>query len=238
MNKKILLIGNTNGLPGVKIDIANYTRFFKSLYGGNWLDTEIEPKLNPSKLELELVLSQYRSQSLDFAIVVFSGHGGQERETVLEINDKGDTVSESSLKNLANRQITIFDCCRAFPQVTVENKLNERMLKAFSAQVNTRAKYEKRIMEAIPQQISLYACAIGECANDTSSGGAYSKHLISRAYDLNTEFKLVGNTHEEAAVLTRREFPSQNPDAILPRCFSSQQLIFSINPDYSTRLFS
>ena len=28
MNKRILIIGNSNGLPGVKVDVENYTRFF------------------------------------------------------------------------------------------------------------------------------------------------------------------------------------------------------------------
>jgi len=230
MKKRILLIGNTHGLPGVPVDLANYRKFFKSQYGGGWMDFEIETETNPSVTKLALTVSKIVALKLDYAIVVFSGHGGQERETILEINGNGDTVPESLLKGIAERQLNIFDCCRAFSEPVIEIKLNERFTKSFAATTNTREQYELRIMQAIPQQVSLYACSIGEVSYDSPNGGVYSKHLLSVSAQVDSSYKLVGNAHEEATVLTKREKPTQNPDGILPRCLSSQQLIIGIKP--------
>lgn len=48
-------------------------------------------------------------------------------------------------------------------------------------------------------------------------------------------YKLVGIAHEEAKERTVRDANlrkhTQNPDSILPRCLSSQQLIIAINPN-------
>ncbi len=48
-------------------------------------------------------------------------------------------------------------------------------------------------------------------------------------------YKLIGVAHEEARVCTAREaslkMHTQNPDSILPRCLSTQQLIIAINPN-------
>ena len=95
---------------------------------------------------------------------------------------------------------------------------------------DTRERFEKRIMEANHQQINLYACAIGECAHDTSQGGAYSKNFLSCSSNIPGEFKLVGTAHNEASILTIKEFPDQHPEGDLLRLLSSQQLIIGIRP--------
>jgi len=225
MQKRILIIGNNDGLPGVKVDIENYKIFFKSQYGGNWHDNEIIEKLNISKLELITLLKSLKNLSLNYLIVIFSGHGGQERETILELNSHGEYISESELKNLAYRQLNIFDCCRCYSQPILESKTTELRLKNL---FSTREKYEKRIMEAVHQQASLYACSIGESANDTAKGGAYSKNLIAAAISETNEYTLVGHAHQVASILTSIEFKNQHPEAILPKCLSSQQLILGI----------
>lgn len=227
MKKRILLIGNSNGLPGVQVDFKNYISYFKSDIGGNWIDSEIVSKMNPSKSDLITTIQQLKSYSLDFAIVLFSGHGGQERETVLELNRNGETVNESDLRNISSKQITIFDCCRAFSEPIQDSRMYESF-KAFSAS-NNRERYESRIAQAIPQQISLFACSIGEVSNDTKDGGAYSKNLIKAAKSINSSYVLVGDAHQHASTLTTSEFRDQHPDSILPRCLSNQQLIIGIN---------
>ncbi len=229
MEKRILIIGNTDGLPGVKVDVESYKTFFKSSYGGDWYDSEIIEKVNSSKSEIKTTLENLKSKSLSYLIVIFSGHGGQERETVLELNSIGELINESELKNIAYRQLNIFDCCRAYPETLTKSIINEMQTRTFST-TNTRARFEKRIMDANHQQVSLYACAIGECAHDTSKGGAYSKNLLSCSSTIAGDFKLVGTAHEEASVLTTREFSDQHPDADLLRLLSSQQLIIGIKP--------
>ena len=214
MQKKILMIGNDSGLPGVKVDIINYTAFFKSPIGGNWYDSEIEIKRNPAKKDLIKRLSELKNLGLDFMIVYFSGHGGQDRETLLELNSEGEVINDSELHNIGKKQITIYDCCRSYPE---EKRAALQLDEAYAefAEYDTRAKYEKRIMQAIPQ---------------------YSKYLLQSAKNIESEYKLVGAAHAEAAELTIdycKYLPKENkqlPDAILPKCLSSQQLIIGINP--------
>lgn len=229
MEKKILIIGNTDGLPGVKVDIESYKAFFKSSYGGDWYDSEIIEKVNSSKSEIKITLENLKSQALNYLIVIFSGHGGQERETILELNSNGELINESELKNIAYRQLNIFDCCRAYPETMTKGIVNEMQTRTFSY-TNTRARFEKRIMEANQQQVSLYACTVGEYAHDTSQGGAYSKNLLASATTIDSDYKLIGTAHEEASILTTREFPGQHPEANLLRLLSSQQLIIGIKP--------
>ncbi len=230
MRKKVLLIGNSEGLPGVKVDIENYKGFFKSNCGGDWVDFEITTKLNASKKDVISELASMKALSLDYSIIIFSGHGGQKRETLLELNSAGELLSESELKNISQRQLTIYDCCRSYAQPIMDSKSFTAILNKGLSDVSTRERYEKRIMEAIPQQVCLYACSIGEVAHDTSRGGVYSKYFLQSARNLQSSFKLVGTAHEEAATLTTADFKDQHPDAILPRCLTSQQLIISINP--------
>ena len=160
---------------------------------------------------------------------------------MLEINASNECIEESRLQFISQRQINIYDCCRCVSEPLVERKLFEQKSKFFSQKDESlKEKYNQRIMQAIPQQISLYSCAIGEGSNDTAKGGLYTIALLNSAasFSSSTEYKLVGNTHSEAAEATTnstRQYPrdrQQHPEAVLPRCLSAQQLIFSINPHY------
>lgn len=235
MEKRILLFGNDEGLPGVKVDLKNFKNFFKSPIGGNWLEIEINTLLNPTKKELLDKLALYKDLSLDYLIIIYSGHGGQERETLLEINPKGELIGESELQYISKRQLNIFDCCRCYPELIHERVRFEAISKSFP-EFNTRQIFEKRILQAIPQQVTLYSCSIGEISNDTKDGGIYSQSLLKSARKINDDFKLIGTTHVEAfeeTVEITKKLPKekhQHPEAILPKCLSFQQLVISINP--------
>jgi len=234
MKKRILLIGNNEGLEGVNVDFHNYSRFFKSKAGGEWYDHEIIPMMNPSKISLVNQITILKSERLDYLIVIFSGHGGQERETVLELNRRSETIEESALKDLCTRQLNIYDCCRSYPSIGAATEKMTRLFESGGAILaSTRDRYESRIMNSIPQQICLYACSIGETAADTKDGGIYSTSLLeSAAAIMNStdNYYYVANSHVDAKRIVKAKGFKQNPDAILPRCLSSQQLIFSINP--------
>lgn len=231
MKKRLLLIGNTNGLPGVTRDIHNYKSFFLSDYGGAWDDSEIITKMNPPKDELESKLSKLKSMSLDFLIVVFSGHGGHKRKTVLEINEFDEQISEEELDNLADRQINIYDCCRATTAQVISEGFDRSMIKSAQVGLKIRKLYEERIMQAIPQIVNLYSCSIGEISNDTVNGGIYTNCLLKAARLVSKDFSLVSEAHSSALECTRNKQKNQNPDATLPKCLSSQSLVLSINPN-------
>lgn len=205
MKRKALLIGNSNGLQGVKLDIRHFTEFLKHDVGGQWYDSEIEVKMNPSKKDLLAAIQQFKSVKYDFFYVLFSGHGAYEKSTILEINGNDEYVYESDLKNIATRQISIFDCCRQ----RISDSLNEGLVKSFrnslSGMANIRAKYKSRIMQAIEQQVSLYACSVNESALDTEKGGLYIQNLLKAATNISSEYKLVGVAHEEAATAATNE---------------------------------
>lgn len=229
MNKKILLVGNNDGLPGVKIDLENYKNYFKSKTGGEWREDEIIQKLNPKKDDLINLIDTLKASKLEFLIVIFSGHGGMKRDTVLELNANGELFSESRFKDISKKQVTILDCCRAYLQPLTEAVENMRRVKSFNADSSTRLRFESKIREALPQQIKIYSCAQGECSHDTPKGGAYTKNLLEQAYNDEAEFVYYGRVHVIAAEKTSGEYNDQHPEIILPRLLTSQQLILGIN---------
>ena len=108
MKRCLILIGNEgvptdgNFLPGVKPDIDRYLAFFKSDFGGAWEDTEIET-LNygwtVAGLRSTLLLRRM-SGGLDYALIVFAGHGYAERngEVYFELSSNQE-VSLSDIKS-------------------------------------------------------------------------------------------------------------------------------------------
>ena len=238
MKRKALLIGNSNGLAGVKLDLSNYVKFLTSDFGGRWYNSEIVIKMNPTKKDILNTIATIKNENPDFAFVAFSGHGAYHRTTILELNKDGEYIFETDLIGISKRQITILDCCRNVVELSLTERFEKGGVIAFSdSQNNIRLRYERRIMQAIEQQIILYACSINESSLDTEEGGLYTKNLLGSSKPLNNvSYKLVGDTHEEAALKTRTfawnsHRHIQNPAAVLPRCLTPLQLIFSINPN-------
>jgi hypothetical protein len=235
MKRKAVLIGNTSGLQGVKVDITRFSAFLKSNSGGAWYDSEIDILENERKSALLQKIDALKKQSFDYLVVLFSGHGGQLRQTILEINGQGETIEETLLRQVTERQLNIYDCCRAFPS-TMTKKAMESLSASFSESVNrNRQRYDDRIMQAIPQQALLYSCSIGQVSYDTANGGVYLNNLLKAAQTIgyDQEFKLVGLAHQEAIAPTtenslKEKQGRQVPEAVLPKCLSSQQLIISM----------
>jgi len=94
MKRKALLIGNSNGLAGVKLDISNYTNFLMGDLGGQWYDSEIVIKMNPTRNDLLATIQNLRVENLDFVFAAFSGHGAFCKSTILEINKDEEYIYE------------------------------------------------------------------------------------------------------------------------------------------------
>ncbi|MHB8579336.1 MAG: caspase family protein [Ignavibacteriaceae bacterium] len=228
MKKKILLIGNNDGLPGVQQDFLNYTIFFKSEIGGNWYDSEILSMMNPTKEGLLKKLRNIRNENNNYVIVVFSGHAGLNIHTDLELNKYGETISENELYLLSTRQLTILDCCRSTPEV-IAKSLEESLTIEKRANINYKRQiYDKYILRAIPQQAVLYACSESENSGDTGAGGLYSVNLLQSARAITDNYQTVGETHQKAIIrLEHNKITSQHPDHYLVKCKRNEELIFS-----------
>ena len=246
MKRKAILIGNTDGLQGVPVDLKNYKKFLMSEAGGAWQGYEILTLENPRVSILNMLILNIKiNEKPDFVFLVFSGHGEYIRkETVYEINDKHETIEESKLWNIAKRQISISDCCRGLDT----NELT-KALEMFSdggtiGKSQARVMYDKRIMESEEQQARFYSCSVGETSIDTglSGGGLYTKNLLKAIK--NTQFDkffTINDAHQIASKTTKKEAfetekHEQNPDSRVIRCFHEKQLIIAIDP-HMTRLF-
>ena len=234
MKRQALLFGNTTA-AGAQNDLLNWDKFLKSGRGGAWKDYEIQILSNPSKAYLQAWLKIIKDGGYDFVLVAYAGHGGWERSTILEINPDGETINEVELKGLASREILSLDCCRATGAAT--QIVDEVLEKSFSADTfsNIRARYDNRMMQAIPQQVALYACRAGECAYCTNDGGYYTKNLLKQsAATPANQFVTINQAHNNAALSTKNEVLKkenkiQTPDISCVRCLSSQQLIIGID---------
>lgn len=234
MNRHALLIGNLDAV-GAQNDINNWKKFLRSGVGGAWNQNEIEVLINPSKVLLESRLFLIKATAYDFVFVVYAGHGGWQRSTILEINPQYETISETQLKGLAPREILTLDCCRGTS--TTADVLNEAQLRMFSETTRStiRARYDTRMMAASPQQVTLYACSIGESAYCTNDGGYYTRNLIRQSAAVPANgYRTINLAHSAAAPATTREVATkenqdQHPDIAAVRCLYSQQLIIGID---------
>ncbi len=241
MKKIALLIGNSDGLEGVKTDLFEWKKFLTSPKGGAWERHEIKMIMNPKRSELLSDINELRKKkAYDFAIVVYSGHGGYDRQTILEINKHEETINEADLYFIAPRQISVFDCCRSLVDGYEPIYESQRTFSTGGILSNLqkiRNAYNQRIRLAIPQQVCLYACRIGETALDTESGALYIQTLLRQAklFPNNEEFRTVEEIHSKASVCTSiralNRKHTQHPAASLPKCLTRQKLILSINPD-------
>jgi hypothetical protein len=212
----------------------------KSDIGGAWYDIEIcQPLYNPSRSLLLSTIMNIKMKKNDYVIVLFSGHGEQKRETIIGINEKDERIKESELKGIASRQLTIFDCCRVFQKQQLREDIFSKSMMNFSSSDEItniiRKKYDDRIMQSIAQQATLYSCSTGQSSYDTNNGAVYLNNLLKAAKsNSDKEFMTVGVAHQQAVNPTYEYSLSvgqgpQNPDASLPKCFTEQQLIISIN---------
>jgi Caspase domain len=235
MKRQAIIIGNTGGLQGVQIDIEKTTNFLMSGQGGGWYQSEIAIFEDPRRASLLARLEAFRRSSIDLAFVLFSGHGGHKRRTTLNLNADGEEVEDSTLLNIANRQISIFDCCRVVLQDFVKAGV---AMDSFTESLSTsaaRLRYESRVMQAIPQQVKLYSCEVGQYSHDTPKGAMYLGHLLDAARSVGpaAEFKAAESAHADARTKTILDTHGSNPEhkqtpeAYLPKCLISQQLIIS-----------
>jgi len=173
-------------------------------------------------------LAAAKVDNYDFVIVHFSGHGGQAvNSLILEINPKEETIQSSELFNLAKRQVSIFDCCRVGDNLGIEALAYDSLKESHK---NTRAIYEKMIMNAAEQQLKLYGCSSNEVSSEDKDGGYYTQALFRTAISSSEPYLTFNKAHETAASLVRRRSGfTQNPEIASGRHLSSQNLVIAVS---------
>lgn len=235
MKRFALLICN-NTASGATHDIVKWQRFLESTNGGAWKTNEIVPKVNPSLSDVRNTIELIKLVKYDFLIVVYAGHGDWKRTTNLELNPRGEIIQESEFFNLAPREIICLDCCRGVSPLTeVVDEAQERMF-SDSQRDTIRGMYDRRMMEAYPQQVNLYACQVGESAYGDSNGGFYTNNLLDQANHFlpNETYQTVNCAHIMASPLTTAETlakvgKDQHPDMVAARYMFNKQLIIGIS---------
>ncbi len=116
VTREAILIGSSGGfreldyLPGVSVDLENYSRFLKSKAGGQWKEEEIIVLKKPTIQELKQTIGK---SSPDYSFVVFTGHGfisSYDKEDKIYLRD-GD-VSIQELVTKSHKQVIIIDTAR------------------------------------------------------------------------------------------------------------------------------
>lgn len=180
MKRFAYLLSNNYGLSGIKKDIKDIQTFLESCEGGAWNTEEIQVRTNPSLFSLRQDIACIKASRYDYVLFYYSGHGSYTRGNILEINNT-ESIYESETLGLAVRQFSIYDCCRFDPaRVTkkMANACDEALNSSDLLHQLSRRKFDRLIQEAPPQQLSVYACQIGEYATATHNGSIYTQALL------------------------------------------------------------
>jgi hypothetical protein len=219
MDKVALLIGHPGSpeeyIPGVKKDIESYKNFLLSPYGGEWIENEIAEIYEKDVNFVRKVIDKVRQLNVEFAFVVFSGHGDfstRKSERRLYLGD--EYIYESDLRNLARKQIIIIDSCAGIEEeVLIEKAIMESVVTA-TIEKDYRRIYEMYIESCPDQEILLYSSSKGEYSEDIGIGGLYTVSLLETIYE-NKKYEIFNAliAHElarEKVVMKSRN--KQHPD--------------------------
>ena len=231
MNKFAFLFGNSEGLLGVQKDLQTFRDYLMSDIGGAWDKCEIsELYENLSIYQLREKLFSLKLNEYDYLIIYFSGHGGSVRDNTYIYPNIHDYIKISELKNIAKRQLNIYDCCRSVDENIKKSIKDFSTLGSKNNKISIREIFNKRIEQAVPQQTSLFSCSLGECSFD-KKGGVFTRNLLKAAHNINGSEKLVFDAYREAMKTTQDEtLDKQTPKCEMANLSPEQQLVISINP--------
>ena len=224
MRRLAYLLANNNGLPGIKKDMEDFQSFLTGCSGGAWEAGEIVCRYNIRLSRLWGDLSLIKEGHYDYVLFYYSGHGDWKRETRLYINESDEYVLESYTAGLATRQLSIFDCCRVIPCIPSEKKIaatNEAFSNKVTLHNLARLRFDKLVMAAPEQGLSLYACELNQCAMATEDGSLYTQALLETAISKSVSCDVsAAGVHDDscsvvsikAAVLGHTQNPVRNPN--------------------------
>lgn len=213
MNRKLILLANDNGLPGVRVDIENYERFFRSAQGGLWgnegYEHEIRTFLQSSTLGLhDYIMMSEGFQHVDYWLIVFCGHGrlNADHDTVFRMSD-GSEVTLSQLRTWVTYSpcMVIADCCRVLVDIEGNlQQLRESMFTEIALNDQECRRIYNRALSLLPAAsfYTAFAASEGEYAGDNRElGGVYSYNLLNSADQVKRHLS-VSMLHDDEHIAT------------------------------------
>ena len=193
MKRKALLVsysglglGPTKYLKGVRRDVARCRKYLMSNRGGAWLRGEIEVIADKSLEEVRQRLKEIKSEHNHMVFTLYTGHGAYDESKnchKLWIS-RNECIFDKDFKGLAERQISIFDCCSEIePHATIDERvlMGEPIFEKVATESEWyRKAYEKICKACPPQSLFFYAAKKGGTAYDTPEGGLYTDCLLNR----------------------------------------------------------
>jgi CRISPR/Cas system CSM-associated protein Csm5 (group 7 of RAMP superfamily) len=240
MKRKALLIGNTRGLKDTPLDLYHVAKYLISFQGGAWDLNEI--LFLPDKRVEEILkeVEKVKNEQNDYVIVYFTGHGGFQDNTIIEVNPDNELLKENSVFGLAERQLNVMDCCRAVQTTPLPFYGSSRGMSVAENEMRkkVREEYENLIKCAAPQIVRMYSCSEGESSYGTGKDGSYyTNNLLWSATELlkTNDVVRIYQCHEEAARMTAAQVQSelkmnQHPSIIPAKCIEQAELPFGFNP--------
>jgi len=187
MIRRALVIACDNtasgSLKGPQKDYKNLCAFLTSRLGGLWRSGEIDYLLNPT---IDMIRDSIGKMAADYTFVVFSGHGGTNRQDGRQYVELADgDLFIGDLITSANRQTLLIDSCRSLynPNPNVREVLTESFcIKAtLYTDAQVRSYYDNLIMSCESGITVLNSADENEASVDSEQGGAYICSLLKNA---------------------------------------------------------
>ncbi len=170
-------------LAGALKDAQHIIAYLRSPVGGTWVNDEMRVLKNPTA---EVVICEFDCTNVDYLLVYFAGHGFHNgTQTMLRVSEDG-ILGENALSGCAKRQLTILDACREQVKIGgLSDPITESKKHPITIDENEARKwFDNAITHAPLENHTLYACAIGQTAKEsTTEGGHFTTALLQSAWN-------------------------------------------------------
>ncbi len=239
MKRNAIIIGNSRGLNATPVDMLRFSKFLMSFQGGAWEKEEIVECQDKRADEILKIVADIKADNNDYVIVYFTGHGGVQGDTILEVNPALELLKENSFFGLAPRQLNILDCCRCIVTTPLSIYGSSRGVSPMQRVLRdkVRKEYDELVMNAAPQLVRMYSCKEGESSWPSKDGSYYTNNLIGCANELLKTNRVVHvhQCHDAVAIKTAADVQNdlqrdQHPDIIPTKCLAQAELPICFNP--------
>lgn len=189
ITRKAILIGSPGSgnsfLRGVPEDLTNMENFLQSDKGGRWFPDEIITLTNPS---FEKVFSVVHTTRADYNFIYFSGHGFTSHDNSRMLALRDNNIADLFFINDSPRQLIVIDACRNYvpPRISGIPDFGEEWF-SFDGIYEAREMFNSYINNSPHGKTIIHATQIGEYSYDSSTGGYFTKALLTISKRVKTE---------------------------------------------------